>query len=55
MAVKDHLVSRGVDASIIDVSGKGESEPAASNDTEEGRALNRRVEIHVGTSQRAAN
>ncbi|MDH3991500.1 MAG: OmpA family protein [Gammaproteobacteria bacterium] len=55
MAVKDYVVSKGVDASIIDVSGKGESEPAASNDTEEGRALNRRVEIHVGTSQRAAN
>lgn len=55
MAVKEFIVSRGVDAGIIDVSGKGESEPAASNDTEEGRALNRRVEIHVGTSQRAAN
>jgi OmpA-OmpF porin, OOP family len=51
LAVKDYLVSAGVDAGIIDVSGKGKSEPVASNDTEQGRALNRRVEIHVGTSR----
>lgn len=51
LAVKDYLVSEGVDATLIDVSGKGESDPVASNDTEEGRARNRRVEIHVGTSR----
>jgi OOP family OmpA-OmpF porin len=51
MAVKEYLVSMGVDSAIIDVSGKGESEPVASNDTEEGRAQNRRVEIHVGTTR----
>lgn len=50
-AVKTYLVSRGIDASIIDVIGKGEEEPTASNDTAEGRTLNRRVEIHVGTSR----
>ena len=54
MAVKEYMVSEGIDATIIDVSGKGESEPVASNDTDEGRALNRRVEIHVGT-KRAVN
>jgi OOP family OmpA-OmpF porin len=48
-AVKEFLVAGGVPADIIDVSGRGESEPVASNDTEEGRAKNRRVEIHVGT------
>ena len=51
LAVKDYLVSEGIDANIIDVIGKGESEPMASNDTDEGRARNRRVEIHVGTSR----
>ena len=54
MAVKEYMVSEGIDATIMDVSGKGESEPVASNDTDEGRALNRRVEIHVGT-KRAVN
>lgn len=49
-AVKDYLVSEGVDAAIIDVSGQGELNPIASNATKEGRAQNRRVDIHVGVS-----
>jgi len=48
MAVKDYLVSKGVRADIIQAEGKGSSEPVASNDTEAGRAKNRRVEIIVG-------
>jgi len=51
MAVSDYLVANGISAEIIDVSGKGELEPVASNDTDEGRAKNRRVEIHVGTTR----
>lgn len=51
IAVKEFLVSEGIDGSIVDASGKGETEPTASNDTDEGRALNRRVEIHVGASR----
>ena len=51
MAVKEFLVAGGLSADIIDVSGKGESEPVASNDTDEGRAKNRRVEIHVGATR----
>ncbi|MEH6635469.1 MAG: OmpA family protein [Halioglobus sp.] len=51
MAVKDYLVSEGVDGSIIDASGNGEDDPVASNDTDEGRALNRRVDIHVGATR----
>lgn len=47
-SVKDFMVSEGVDAGIIDISGEGERNPIASNDTDEGRALNRRVEIQVG-------
>ena len=44
-AVKDYLVKHGVDPSRLIVKGKGESEPARSNDTEAGRAFNRRVEF----------
>jgi OOP family OmpA-OmpF porin len=49
-AVKDYMASEGVDGSIIDVSGQGESNPVASNATREGRAENRRVDIHVGVT-----
>jgi len=50
-SVKDFMVSEGIDPGIIDVSGKGESEPVADNSTKEGRAQNRRVEISVGVKQ----
>lgn len=44
---RDHLVARGVDVSRVDVTGMGERQPIASNDTVEGRARNRRVEIFM--------
>jgi len=44
-AVKNFLLSRDIDASLITTSGMGESQPVASNATREGRAQNRRVEI----------
>jgi len=44
-SVKQYLVNSGVDASKINVQAFGESAPIASNATEEGRVLNRRVEI----------
>jgi OOP family OmpA-OmpF porin len=47
-SVKNYLVEQGIDAGIIDVSGKGESMPIADNGTRDGRAQNRRVEINVG-------
>ena len=50
-AVRNYMVSEGIDGGIIDVSGMGESQPVAGNATSEGRALNRRVEIHVGAAQ----
>ncbi|GAB2655203.1 OmpA family protein [Vibrio panuliri] len=41
------LTESGVDASRITVSGEGEANPIASNETREGRAQNRRVDITV--------
>lgn len=46
-AVRDYLVSKGVSASRLSARGYGESRPVASNDTEEGRAENRRTELVV--------
>jgi OmpA-OmpF porin, OOP family len=51
MAVRNFLVSEGVSSSIIHTSGMGKRDPVASNDTAEGRALNRRVEVIVGTAR----
>jgi|GEM_PF-3154917 len=44
-AVKQYLVSRGIDPSRIDAVGYGSTQPIASNDTPEGRQQNRRVEF----------
>lgn len=46
-AVKEFLVSKGVERNRVYTEGKGESQPAADNRTREGRAKNRRVEIEV--------
>jgi len=43
--VRDRLVALGVAADRLTVRGYGEARPIASNDTEEGRARNRRVEL----------
>jgi OOP family OmpA-OmpF porin len=49
-AVKEYLVSKGVEKNRVYTEGKGELQPIASNKTSEGRAKNRRVEIEmVGT------
>ena len=45
--MKDYLISKGVKASRLSARGYGESRPVASNDTEEGRAENRRVELVI--------
>jgi len=46
-AVKDYLVSKGISSSRIITKGYGKSNPVATNDTEEGRQLNRRVEFKI--------
>ncbi|MBN2814068.1 MAG: OmpA family protein [Bacteroidales bacterium] len=43
--IRQQLISGGISAEHISVAHRGESEPVAGNDTEEGRAQNRRVEI----------
>jgi outer membrane protein OmpA-like peptidoglycan-associated protein len=46
-AAADYLAGQGVDTTKMTVGGEGELNPAYSNDTSEGRAKNRRVEISV--------
>jgi outer membrane protein OmpA-like peptidoglycan-associated protein len=46
-SVKMFFTQRGLNADMLDVDGKGEADPIASNDTKEGRAENRRVEIVI--------
>lgn len=46
-SVADYLASRGVRPERLGTRGYGESQPVASNATEEGRAENRRVEIKI--------
>lgn len=50
-AVANYLIQHGVTASRVSTVGKGESEPRATNDTEAGRQLNRRVEIFLRSTQ----
>lgn len=45
-----YLQSLGVPASRISTAGRGESEPVATNDTDAGRQLNRRVEVAIYAS-----
>jgi outer membrane protein OmpA-like peptidoglycan-associated protein len=49
-AVKDALVLRGIEARRIDARGYGPAFPIASNESESGRQLNRRVEIVIDPS-----
>lgn len=43
-AVREYLISHGIDASRVEAVGYGDTQPIGSNDTEEGRAQNRRIE-----------
>lgn len=46
-AVRQYAISQGVDPSRLTSRGLGETQPVATNDTEAGRAQNRRVEVAI--------
>jgi outer membrane protein OmpA-like peptidoglycan-associated protein len=46
-SVRDYLVSKGIPGDLISAQGKGPADPVAENNSIEGRAQNRRVEIVV--------
>ncbi len=46
-SVERYLIYKGVDKSRIDISGMGKTEPIIDNKTEENRAKNRRIEMHL--------
>ncbi len=46
-AVKVYLVNSGINANNLVTVGRGSTQPVATNDTESGRALNRRVEVKI--------
>ena len=50
-AVSTYLANEGVPSERITSIGYGETRPKSSNDTPEGRQLNRRVEIHIRATQ----
>ena len=47
LSVTEWLIEQGLDANQLETEAYGESRPVANNSTEEGRALNRRVEISL--------
>lgn len=46
-AVMDYLVKKGLSKSRLTAKGYGKDQPVATNDTDEGRQLNRRVEMKI--------
>lgn len=46
-SVRDYLIQHGVSIDKIEAVGYGESQPVATNDSDEGRQLNRRVEFKI--------
>ncbi len=54
-SVAQYLISNGIAASRLTSKGMGEEEPKASNDTEEGRAENRRVEFAITANDKMIN
>lgn len=51
-ATRDYLVARGVSSNRLAIDGRGSREPIADNNTYDGRAKNRRVEVFVAEPAR---
>ncbi len=47
ISAKDYLVSKGINADRVSTEGHGSSEPVADNNTKEGKAKNRRIEVTI--------
>jgi outer membrane protein OmpA-like peptidoglycan-associated protein len=50
LSAKDYLISRGINPNRIDAKGYSNTKPVIDNMSEEGRQLNRRVDIKVLTN-----
>ncbi len=53
-STRDWLVARGLSPVRLSVAGRGSRDPVAGNDSESGRASNRRVELLIGEPARPA-
>src|SRR6478735_9606987 len=53
-ATRDYLAARGVDPRRVVTAGRGEHEPIADNNSDAGRAKNRRVEVFLGERSNVA-
>ena len=51
-AVAGYLRNKGIGSSRVTTKGMGESDPVATNDTDEGRSLNRRVEFVITANEK---
>lgn len=51
VSVREFLIQQGIDRAMIAVAGAGADRPVASNQTAEGRAENRRVELHINRAE----
>jgi chemotaxis protein MotB len=49
-SVMQFLIAQGLNPALVHAKGYGEENPVASNDTSQGRALNRRVELSLAGS-----